>query len=368
MGDWTWPGFVFGGAGDADCADYRNGRRILGRRRSGAERRRNGDGASRVGNASMARMFGQLVRLGLLAVGAVVVLGTLGINVSALVAGLGLTGLVIGLALNQIMSNALAGIMVIMYKPFRENDQIAVTTFAGRVSAINLRFTTLEAGGKRMYIPNAMVISNVVVVDAGPPLCPPLPRRPPRHRWEANCGETGLTAGQTKEISRERRKALLFQPLRETSPFGFVPSLIPRADLSFSFLPDRYGIRGGVGAAVGDAHENLRHPELLDQLAEHAADGGHGAAAGRVANLNVAPGNPPPPAGPQRLKNCLLGRPAPGKVLRRLLAVLTVANLLRRVDAGDEQLAVPLNHAGDPQALRNIGSNAKDVGHGFLGL
>ena len=126
-------------------------------------------------------MFGQLVRLGLLAVGAVVVLGTLGINVSALVAGLGLTGLVIGLALNQIMSNALAGIMVIMYKPFRENDQIAVTTFAGRVSAINLRFTTLEAGGKRMYIPNAMVISNVVVVDAGPsasPSPPPPPAAP----------------------------------------------------------------------------------------------------------------------------------------------------------------------------------------------
>ena len=93
-------------------------------------------------------------------------------------AGLGVTGLVVGLALQQIISNALAGIMVIMYKPFQENDHIAVTTFAGRVTEINLRYTTLEADGKRIYIPNAMVLSNAVVVDA-PPAAPPCPPPPP---------------------------------------------------------------------------------------------------------------------------------------------------------------------------------------------
>ena len=118
-----------------------------------------------------------------------------------------MTGLVVGLALNQVLSNALAGIMVIMYKPFRENDQIAVTTFAGRVSEINLRYTTLEAGGKRIYVPNAMVISNVVVVDAAPAASPYPPRRPPRRRWGANCGEIGLTAGQTKKVSRKGASA-----------------------------------------------------------------------------------------------------------------------------------------------------------------
>ena len=85
--------------------------------------------------------------------------------------GLGLTGLAIGLALKEILSNALAGIMVIVYKPFKENDRIAVTTFEGRVCDINLRFTTLDAGGKQIFVPNAMVISNAVVVDktSGPP-------------------------------------------------------------------------------------------------------------------------------------------------------------------------------------------------------
>jgi small-conductance mechanosensitive channel len=106
-------------------------------------------------------------------VGGIVALGTLGIDVSALVAGLGLTGLAIGLALKEIISNALAGILVIIYKPFKENDRVGVTTFEGRVTEINLRFTTLESGGKKIYIPNAMVISNAVVVDKTPPAEPP---------------------------------------------------------------------------------------------------------------------------------------------------------------------------------------------------
>ena len=80
-------------------------------------------------------------------------------------AGFGLVGLAIGLALKEIISNVFAGIMVIIYKPFKENDHIAVTTFEGRVSEINLRFTMLESGDKRIYVPNAMVISNAVVVD-----------------------------------------------------------------------------------------------------------------------------------------------------------------------------------------------------------
>ena len=92
-------------------------------------------------------------------------MGTLGIDVSALVAGFGLVGLAVGLALKEIISNVFAGIMVIIYKPFKENDHIAVTTFEGRVAEINLRFTMLEAGEKRIYVPNAMVISNAVVVD-----------------------------------------------------------------------------------------------------------------------------------------------------------------------------------------------------------
>ncbi len=128
---------------------------------------------------SLVNLFAQAARGGILAIGGIIALGTLGIDVSALVAGLGLAGLAIGLALKEIISNVFAGIRVIFYKPFKENDHIAVTTFEGRVSEINLRYTTLEAGQQRIFVPNAMVISNAVVVNKAPP-GPPAPAAKPQ--------------------------------------------------------------------------------------------------------------------------------------------------------------------------------------------
>ena len=123
--------------------------------------------------ASLSRLFGQVAFYTALVIGAIMALAWLEINISPLLTGLGLVGLAVGLALKEIISNVFAGIMVIIYKPFKENDHIAVTTFEGRVSEINLRYTTLEAGQKRIFIPNALVISNAVVVDTAPPAAPP---------------------------------------------------------------------------------------------------------------------------------------------------------------------------------------------------
>jgi small conductance mechanosensitive channel len=121
-------------------------------------------GHARRVESSVVNLLAQPAKFGLIAFGGITALGTLGIDVTALVAGLGLTGLAIGLALKEIISNALSGILVIIYKPFREGDVIAVTTFEGTVRDINLRFTTLEAQGQEIYVPNAMIISNAVVV------------------------------------------------------------------------------------------------------------------------------------------------------------------------------------------------------------
>ena len=49
-------------------------------------------------DASLVRLFARIARIGLIVVGGIVALGTLGIDVGTLVAGLGLTGLAIGLA------------------------------------------------------------------------------------------------------------------------------------------------------------------------------------------------------------------------------------------------------------------------------
>lgn len=97
-------------------------------------------------------------------VGIVTALGTVGIDVSALVAGLGLTGFAVGLALKDILSNVVSGALILIYRPFRRNDRISVSGFEGTVIDIDLRYTTLQAEDKKVLIPNSALFTNTICV------------------------------------------------------------------------------------------------------------------------------------------------------------------------------------------------------------
>ncbi len=100
----------------------------------------------------------------LLLIGLLTALGTLGLDVTALVASLGLTGLAVGLAMKDMISNAVSGILLLMYKPFRHGDHIAIDPHQGRVVEINLRYTVLDADDKTIFVPNSNLFTNVVTV------------------------------------------------------------------------------------------------------------------------------------------------------------------------------------------------------------
>ena len=113
------------------------------------------------------------VKITLLAFGLVTALGTMGINISALVASLGLTGFALGFALRDALSNTLAGILILMYCTFKINDKILVTGFEGIVTKINLRYTTLQAEDAKILIPNATMFSNPIkIMEEGVGTCP----------------------------------------------------------------------------------------------------------------------------------------------------------------------------------------------------
>lgn len=109
-------------------------------------------------------LIANVARIGLLIFGFVTATGTLGIDVSALVAGLGLTGFALGFAFRDALSNVLAGIMILFYRPFQRGDRVAVTGFEGYVLNVDLRYTTLENESKVFLIPNAILLTNTVVV------------------------------------------------------------------------------------------------------------------------------------------------------------------------------------------------------------
>jgi small conductance mechanosensitive channel len=94
------------------------------------------------------------------------------VDVTALVAGLGLTGFALGFALRDAVSNLLAGIVIILYQPFRMGDRIEVDGSAGTVVGIDLRYTVLDAADRWILVPNNTLLSNSVVVyraAGGPP-------------------------------------------------------------------------------------------------------------------------------------------------------------------------------------------------------
>jgi small conductance mechanosensitive channel len=96
--------------------------------------------------------------------GFVTALGTLGINVSAIVAGLGLTGFALGFALKDIISNLLSGILILLYQPFKIGNTIKVSGYEGDVVSIDLRYTELNSEGNKMLIPNSKLFTDPITV------------------------------------------------------------------------------------------------------------------------------------------------------------------------------------------------------------
>ena len=112
----------------------------------------------------LTQLLVRATRVGLIIITFVTILGTLGINVTALVAGLGLTGFAIGFALKDTISNLLSGIMLLLYQPFEIGDTIKVLGYEGEVTAIDLRYTNIESHGSRVLIPNAKLFTDPITV------------------------------------------------------------------------------------------------------------------------------------------------------------------------------------------------------------
>ena len=115
-------------------------------------------------DSQLTKLFARIAKLILNAFGVISAFGTLGIDVSAMVAGLGLTGFALGFALKDTITNLLAGVLILLYKPFDIANEIQIASFKGKVISIDLRYTQLDDGGNKVLIPNAKLFTDPVVV------------------------------------------------------------------------------------------------------------------------------------------------------------------------------------------------------------
>lgn len=94
----------------------------------------------------------------------IITLSTLGINMAALIAGLGLGGFALGFALKDSVSNLLSGVLVLIYKPFKTGDKIKVAGVVGEVKSIDLRYTNIEGEDEDYLVPNKKVFSDPITI------------------------------------------------------------------------------------------------------------------------------------------------------------------------------------------------------------
>jgi len=93
----------------------------------------------------------------------VVALDKFGFQVAPLVAGIGVAGLGIGIALQGVLSNVVAGLSIILTKPFRVGEWISIVGVYGQVSSIELFSTTLaHVDRSKVVIPNRKIIGEIL--------------------------------------------------------------------------------------------------------------------------------------------------------------------------------------------------------------
>ncbi|OBW99870.1 mechanosensitive ion channel family protein [Gallibacterium genomosp. 1] len=90
-------------------------------------------------------------------------LSQLGINTTSLVALIGAAGLAIGLSLQNSLQNFAAGVMILIFKPFRKGDFIEVASGSGTVTQIGLLMLELRTGdNKTVLVPNNQIFTQKI--------------------------------------------------------------------------------------------------------------------------------------------------------------------------------------------------------------
>jgi small conductance mechanosensitive channel len=97
------------------------------------------------------------------AIGVVLALAVGGVNLGVLIGSLGLATVALGFALQDIVSNFSAGIVLLLEHPFTEGDHIAIAEAEGEVEEIHIRATRLRApDGQLVLVPNKLLFIQVV--------------------------------------------------------------------------------------------------------------------------------------------------------------------------------------------------------------
>jgi len=87
----------------------------------------------------------------------------LGVQTTSLIAVMGAAGLAVGLALQGSLSNFAAGVLIVVFRPYRVGDWVEAAGIAGSVEQVQILTTMLKTGdNKRIIVPNSQIMSSII--------------------------------------------------------------------------------------------------------------------------------------------------------------------------------------------------------------
>ncbi len=113
----------------------------------------------------LARFLTKVARWIVLLIGILITLQIIGFSsvVSGIMAGAGVSAVVVGFAFKDIAENFLAGVILAFNRPFALRDTISIQDVMGRVESLDMRTTRIKTfDGKDVYIPNATLLKEKV--------------------------------------------------------------------------------------------------------------------------------------------------------------------------------------------------------------
>ncbi|MEZ4445612.1 MAG: mechanosensitive ion channel [Polyangiaceae bacterium] len=109
-------------------------------------------------DTALSRFFGSLLRWAIILGAVLGCLGMFGIETTSFAAVIGAAGLAVGLAFQGTLSNFAAGVMILVFRPFRIGDVVSAAGVTGKIIEIGLFTTTLDTpDNRRIIVPNSEI-------------------------------------------------------------------------------------------------------------------------------------------------------------------------------------------------------------------
>lgn len=206
-------------------------------------------------NHQVVDLVSTLARLGIVTVGVFVALGILRLDktVTSLLAGVGVIGLALSFAFQDLAANLVSGVILSIRNPFRVGDFVRSNDVFGRIEAVHLRATHVrQVTGELVVLPNRKILQEAIYNFT----------HPARHRIDLPVGVSyGSDLDRVLRVTRAAVEALPMRlPDRDVEVFftGFGASsidLVARFWIEYGRPADAFAARSAAVLAVKKAYD-----------------------------------------------------------------------------------------------------------------